>query len=94
MVQFKVKVSRLEINVEQVGHGQHVILCLPGALGFIDHDFGPLASLFDHEKFTVVMWDPPGFGKSRPPDRDFRKGAEYFSRDATWAFELMRVTKQ
>ncbi|CAL8105530.1 unnamed protein product [Orchesella dallaii] len=90
MVQWKQKVGDLDINLEQVGAGPHVILCLPGGLGFIEKDFGPILEHFDLTKFTVVVWDPPGYGKSRPPNRDFSGGAQMYTRDALCASHLMR----
>ena len=45
----------------------------------------------DHNKFTIVAWDPPGYGKSRPPDRDFSNGAKYLWQDASLAHALMQV---
>lgn len=42
-----------------------------------------------------MIWDDinvfSGYGKSRPPDRDFSGGPEFFYRDATAAHELMKV---
>ena len=43
----------------------------------------------DHDKFTVICWDPRGYGKSRPPDRDFP--LDFFYRDADDAGTLMEV---
>jgi valacyclovir hydrolase len=45
----------------------------------------------DKSKFTVIAWDPPGYGNSRPPTRDFSQGAHY--RDADGAVKLMQVKK-
>ncbi|CAL8069613.1 unnamed protein product [Orchesella dallaii] len=91
MAQRKVNVSGININIEQIGDGSHAFLCLPGALGCIEADFGPLLPKFTKNKFTVVAWDPPGFGKSRPPNRDFSGGTQYFHRDAVSANELMKT---
>jgi hypothetical protein len=44
---------------------------------------------FDLTKFTVVAWDPPGYGKSRPPDR--KQEAARAKKDAPFALQLMRV---
>lgn len=35
------------------------------------------------------MWDPPGYGFSRPPNRDYSSG--FFYRDAEYAVSLMDV---
>lgn len=37
----------------------------------------------------MVLWDAPGCGKSRPPDRDVSPGL--FNRDADHAIALMEV---
>jgi len=45
----------------------------------------------DKSKFTVVAWDPPGYGNSRPPVRDFSQ--DFFHQDAAWGVKLMQVKK-
>lgn len=59
--------------------------------GSWETDFRIVLDKFDHDQFTIVCWDPPGFGKSRPPDRDFSPG--YNARDAAKAFKLMHVIR-
>ena len=44
----------------------------------------------NHDKFTVICWDPRGYGKSRPPERDFP--VDFFYRDANDAAKLMEVS--
>jgi len=41
---------------------------------------------FDASKFTIISWDAPGYGKSRPPERDY---ADCYKRDAKLLIELM-----
>lgn len=36
-----------------------------------------------------MAWDPPGYGKSRPPNRIFSD--DFLQRDADYAFNLMKV---
>lgn len=48
-----------------------------------------LTDNFDHEKYTMITWDPPGYGLNRPPERDFSPG--YLYRDADLAISLMEV---
>lgn len=62
---------------------------MPGALGSIWTDFKAQIEGFDKDKFTIIVWDPPGYGKSRPPLRDFP--ANLYERDAQYAFEFMKV---
>ena len=68
------------------GNSPHVILCLPGALGSTRSDFQPQLKGLSN-KFTVVAFDPRGYGASIPPWRDFPK--TFFQRDADDAAELM-----
>lgn len=84
----QVTIDSKNINYLKVGTGNRTVLCLPGALGSIWSDFTPQIQGLDKDKFTVVVWDPPGYGHSRPPERDFSPG--YFQRDADLAFKLMK----
>lgn len=52
-------------------------------------DFGPQLKSLNKERFTVVGWDPRGYGQSRPPDRDFP--SDFFERDAKDAVDLMKA---
>lgn len=83
----KVIIENQTINYLKVGTGDQTVLCLPGALGSIWSDFAPQISGLSRDHLTLVVWDPPGYGHSRPGDRDFSPG--YFQRDAEMAFKLM-----
>ncbi|KAI5633596.1 alpha/beta hydrolase fold domain-containing protein [Phthorimaea operculella] len=85
----KVKVDEWDINYLKVGNGPQTLLCMPGALGSIWTDFKPQVEGLNREKFTVVAWDPPGYGKSRPPERDFP--TDFYERDADYAFKVMKA---
>ncbi|KAG8522059.1 Valacyclovir hydrolase, partial [Galemys pyrenaicus] len=54
-------------------------------------DFGPQIKKLNKELFTVVAWDPRGYGRSRPPDRDFPR--DFFERDAKDAVDLMKALR-
>ena len=56
-------------------------------MGSTRTDFGPQ---LDHlkEDFTVIAFDPRGYGKSIPPKRDFP--LDFFHRDADDAVGLMQ----
>jgi valacyclovir hydrolase len=83
----KLHVNGVDLHYERAGSHQQVVLCMPGALGSTQSDFGPqLKGLSD--QFTVVAFDPRGYGKSIPPARDFP--SDFFARDALDAAELMR----
>lgn len=58
-------------------------------IGSGETDFGPQIEKLNKKLFTVVAWDPRGYGHSRPPDRDFP--VDFFERDAKDAVDLMKV---
>ncbi|XP_028409790.1 valacyclovir hydrolase-like [Dendronephthya gigantea] len=82
----KCLVNDVELYYEKVGQGSKVLLCLPGAMGSTRTDFGPQLDQLK-EKFTVVAFDPRGYGKSIPPKRDFP--LDFYHRDADDAVGLM-----
>lgn len=57
--------------------------------GSAQTDFGPQLKGLNKERFTVVGWDPRGYGRSRPPSRDFPRN--FFERDAKDGVDLMKV---
>ncbi|KYM78157.1 Valacyclovir hydrolase [Atta colombica] len=57
--------------------------------GSIWTDFKPQMENMNVNELTIVAWDPPGYGKSRPPDRTFPN--DFYQRDATWAYNLMKT---
>ena len=73
----------VELYYEQRGDGPRAILCIPGALGSVGTDFPPQTDHFGREGsgFTIVGFDPRGYGKSRPHSRDF-SGPGFYQRDA------------
>jgi len=84
----KIQVNGVEIHCEVAGQSNHVVLCLPGALGSTQSDFGPQLRGLKNE-FTIIAFDPRGYGKSIPPKRDFP--ADFFVRDANDAAALMKT---
>lgn len=85
----KIDVNGQTINYIKVGDGEKKILCFPGALGTIWSDFKPQVESLDRNKLTVIAWDPPGYGQSRPPSRNFN--LEFYKNDAEAAFAFMKV---
>ncbi|XP_071957633.1 valacyclovir hydrolase-like [Antedon mediterranea] len=82
-------VDGVKLHYVKFGHGEHPLLLMPGALGSALSDFGPqLNGGFDPETYTVIGWDPSGYGKSRPPKRTFP--LDFFQRDANHAHNLMQ----
>ncbi|XP_037699625.1 valacyclovir hydrolase [Choloepus didactylus] len=87
----KVNVNGVCLHYQQTGEGDHAVLLLPGMLGCGDTDFGPQIKNLNKKLFTVVAWDPRGYGHSRPPHRDFP--VDFFERDAKDAVDLMKALK-
>lgn len=80
-----------DLHIVESGSGSRSLLLMPGALGSAWTDFKPQIEqlpklLPDH---TIIAWDPPGYGKSVPPQRKF--GLEFFREDAEAAVKLMRA---
>ncbi|KAH0567424.1 valacyclovir hydrolase-like [Cotesia glomerata] len=85
----KINVDGIDINYLKTGAGSYPVLLLPGAVGTIWTDFKPQIEGLNKSEFTIVAWDPPGYGKSRPPEREFP--ADFFERDAKYAHDLMKM---
>ena len=74
----KIYQARYRVHYEDRGTGPALLL-IPGALGSARTDFGPqLEELPAH--FRVIAADPRGYGRSRPPERDFP--LDFLERDA------------
>ncbi|XP_051826728.1 valacyclovir hydrolase [Antechinus flavipes] len=87
----KVEVNGVHLHYQQTGEGKHAVLLLPGMLGSGQSDFGPQLKNLNKQLFTVVAWDPRGYGHSIPPNRDFPM--DFFERDAKDAVDLMKTLK-
>ena len=90
----KAEVNGVHLYYEARGSGEHHVLCIPGALGTTRTDFGPQLEYFgrDESGYTVIAFDPRGYGGSRPPPRKFvTKPETFLTVDALDACELMKV---
>lgn len=89
IVEKKVNVSGFDINYVQSGNGSNGVLLMPGALGSAWTDFKPQIELLPKilSNHVFIAWDPPGYGKSIPPRRNFT--LDFFNKDAIYAKELM-----
>ncbi len=74
------------LHFEDRGVGRPLLL-IPGALGSGQTDFGPQLEEFS-KRFRVIAPDPCGYGRSRPPRRDF--SGNFLERDALDMAGLMR----
>lgn len=79
------------INYLRFGNGKNAVVLIPGALGTAATDFQPqmneLPKLLPNH--SIISFDPPGYGKSRPPNRTFP--LDFYYRDAFVANELMKA---
>ena len=89
----RVTVNEGSVWFERRGTGKHPILCMPGALGTALTDFGAQFEYFGKsEAYTVVGYDPLGYGSSRPPSRPFHLGPVHFlGNDAVHAHAVMKA---
>ncbi|XP_065354283.1 valacyclovir hydrolase [Calliphora vicina] len=87
----KVKVNDIDINIVESGKGDKNVLLLPGALGSSWTDFKPQIEQLPRllPNHTIIAWDPPGYGKSIPPKRQW--GLDFFQNDALCAVNLMKT---
>lgn len=85
----KVNVKGIQINYVKSGSGEKAVLLLPGALGSNWTDFKPQIDGLPTKLpgYSIVAWDPPGYGRSIPPARTFP--TDFFHKDADWANSLM-----
>ncbi|XP_055384332.1 valacyclovir hydrolase [Condylostylus longicornis] len=86
----KIKISSdISVNIVESGQGKKSILCMPGALGSAWTDFKPQIELLPKllPDYKIIAWDPPGYGKSIPPQKQF--GLDFFNKDAEYAHQLM-----
>ncbi|SPP88127.1 valacyclovir hydrolase [Drosophila guanche] len=87
----KVNVQGIDLHIVECGSGPRSLLLMPGALGSAWTDFKPQIEQLPKllPEHTIIAWDPPGYGKSVPPQRRF--GLEFFQKDAQAAVDLMRA---
>jgi valacyclovir hydrolase len=81
-----IAIPGLSLHVERAGSGTPLLL-IPGALGTGTGDFPGQIDWFAGHGFDVIAPDPRGYGKSRPPERDYPP--DFYARDATDMFALM-----
>ena len=68
----------VRLHYEDLGDGLPFLL-LPGALGTGQSDFSPQLEALPQRGLRVVAPDPRGYGKSRPPEREFP--ADFYQQD-------------
>jgi len=78
--------SGITMHYEREGSGVPLLL-IPGALGTGRSDFPHQTGWFAERGFEVIAPDPRGYGRSRPPERDYPP--DFYHRDAADMFALM-----
>jgi valacyclovir hydrolase len=78
--------GEVTLHYERAGSGAPLLL-VPGALGTGRSDFPDQIGWFAERGFDVIAPDPRGYGRSRPPERDFP--LNFYHRDAADMFALM-----
>lgn len=83
-----VRVQGVNLYYEDRGQGQPLLL-IPGALGTGQTDFGPQLEALPQQELRVIVPDPRGYGKSRPPVRQFP--LDFYEQDALDCGALMEA---
>ena len=81
----KLKLADFAIHYETLGSGSPLVL-IPGSLGTGQGDFQKQLEPFSKD-FTLIAPDPRGYGRSRPPERDYP--LNFYQRDAEDILALM-----
>ncbi|KAI6193127.1 putative alpha/beta hydrolase [Aphelenchoides besseyi] len=78
------------IGYQRYGQGPENFLFICGGVGNYKKDFPEhVLRAFDPNLFTIVCIDPPGYGKSRPPERQQER--DRCKKDAKFCLELMKT---
>jgi valacyclovir hydrolase len=85
------QLAGLSLHFERAGQGAPLLL-IPGALGTGAGDFSAQIDWFAARRFEVIAPDPRGYGKSRPPRREYPP--DFYHRDAADMFALMSALGQ
>lgn len=83
-----VEVNGYILHYEKVGTGKIVALLMPGLMGSSRSDFPEQLDYMDRNKFTLIAWDPPGYGFSRAQERVYNKTV--YADDAHLAAAMMK----
>ena len=85
----KVNVNGVKLHCTVAGRGLHALLCIPGAV--VPSLWAQLEHFSTESNvYTIVAFDPRGYGHSRPPDRNYQLTPQHHLKmDATDAYELM-----
>lgn len=89
-----IEVCGQRVHYQVYGTGKHALLLFPGSLGTAETDYylqvnGTKETSFNLKKYQVVVMELPGWGRSRPPKRNYFGNENVFTIDARCAIELM-----
>ncbi|CAD5209658.1 unnamed protein product [Bursaphelenchus okinawaensis] len=89
IIEAHAEVMDMNIGYCRYGHGPYVFLFICGGVGCYKKDFpeGVLRA-FDPDFATIIAFDPPGYGESRPPDR--KQEVQLNKKDAKVGIALMK----
>ena len=86
----EIRLDGVSLHVERAGPEKlsgTPLLLIPGALGSGADDFSAQIDWFAARRFEVIAPDPRGYGKSRPPERQYPP--DFYHRDAADMFAAM-----
>jgi len=88
IVEGMTEIFDLNIGYERYGRGPMNFLFICGGVGCYKKDYpDSVLRAFNPDYFTIVCIDPPGYGKSRPPDR--KQEVNLNKKDAQFGIALM-----
>ena len=87
----KVSVNGVELHCNIKGNGPNPLLCIPGATGPSDWAFSSQLEYFGRsDEYTVIAFDPRGYGYSKLAPRTFSMTPEHHTKiDARDAHQVM-----
>ncbi|KAI6171630.1 putative alpha/beta hydrolase [Aphelenchoides besseyi] len=89
IVEDSVELFDRKIGYQRYGHGPIKFLFICGGVGCYRKDYPEnVLRAFDPDEFTIVCIDPPGYGQSRPPDR--QQSVNLNKQDAKFGLALMQ----
>lgn len=94
IIENKVQLGKHQVNYVRVGptnkNREKALLLLPGALGSAQSHYSYQLRDFPVllKDFAIVSWDAPGYGKSRPPNKEFH--LDWYWKNAKIAHQLMQ----
>lgn len=83
------------VHYQVYGGGKHALLMLPGVVGTAETDYflqvnGTKETGLNLQKYQLVVMELPGWGRSRPSEREYYREDNVFEADARYAMELMK----